>query len=805
MTRLSESENEHSPPFRNEDRHYSGSYLELPSPNRSRAPRTFDGEPHSLEPFLETYEHLCERYKVTSSRERYQGLIRYCSDKVARKLRSLPSHAERDYDNLLKDLEYYFGVKEVCLNMGKIDGFTAKWRHRKMRTLDEFKKYQLEFWKLVGLAKERKRISNREVCRYFWEGLNSSFRRQAESHMRMVNPELDVTVPFEISDIEKAANSVLNPNRFDQHLRYDSSDSESDSDEDDDEKVKNHGYSSGDESDHDVKPLTQRKSPITPPKTPPRTKKGKGKDDKELNKLVEILSGLKLNEPDYLVKYVNLVRNYPELKGVIEAPVQQGPSRSPWQGGAFQRDPPPHQRFNNPPRSQFNSPPQQRLNPNPQQQNKPPQKSFALGTGANAIGQTMTCYGCGQPGHHIRYCEEVNKLIQKGKVVREPISGRLQRPDGSRIIQAQDETWVQAIQREVAEVHFTRVGTYEHDEAAACNYMEVEYEEEDAGTDAQEELGWASGQVGNYQAFSAARTEQISKAHRKSVAQGGLPSSAQGVKKFPRGGKTNGLGRKEAPIKVSVNPNGHQGRNPKGMGPMNINKGIAEETADIQAVPMDVDQTVLIKPVKGSRKEPPHQPKPHIVKVTNAGPVGRDSSEITKEILSTPVTLTIQEIVSNAPSLRRNLVSTMRPQREVSAPAQDKTGFVGIYEEDDHPDPSDEEILEGEDEGEDEEEEEEEAYLSEQIKEPQITPEKGDLLKVPVKIGRARMTGIFDSGSQLNIISQNLAEKAGLPWLNAEANQIQLQSVDGCQGHSTPTTTSALSRLRRVLTSPTSL
>jgi hypothetical protein len=334
---------------------------------------------------------------------------------------------------------------------------------------------------------------------------------------------------------------------------------------------------------------------------------------------------------------------------------------------------------------------------------------------------------------------------------------------------------VQAIQREVAEVHFTRIGTYEHDEDdAACNYMEVEYEEEDAGTDAQEELGWASGQVGNYQAYSAIRTEQVSKAHRKNIAQGDLPSSAQGVKKLPRGGKANGLGRKEAPIKVSVNPNGHQGRNPKGMGTMNINKGIAEETADIQAVPMDVDKTIPIKPIKSTRKEPTHQPKPNIIKVANTGPVGRDSSEITKEILSTPVTLTVQEIVSNAPSLRRNLVSAMRPQREALAPAQDKTGFVGIYE-DDHSDPSDAEMSE-EEEG---EEEEEEAYLSEQVKEPQITTEKGDLLKVPVRIGKARMTGIFDSGSQLNVISQNLAEKAGIPWLDAEPHQIQLLSVDG--------------------------
>ena len=63
--------------------------------------------------------------------------------------------------------------------------------------------------------------------------------------------------------------------------------------------------------------------------------------------------------------------------------------------------------------------------------------------------------------------------------------------------------------------------------------------------------------------------------------------------------------------------------------------------------------------------------------------------------------------------------------------------------------------------------------------EPQINQDKGDLLKIPVKVGKAQMTGIFDSGSQLNVISQELAESARIPWLTADPYQIQLFSVDG--------------------------
>ncbi|KAF9783730.1 hypothetical protein BJ322DRAFT_1109578 [Thelephora terrestris] len=512
MTNLSDTENEQTPLIgMGEFPPQSNSYLELPSPNKSRAPPTFTGAPNTLEPFLENYNHLCKRYDVTSSKEQYQGLIRYCDPGIANLLRTWPSHAYRDYATLLVELEYFFGDRQGCLNMGKIEAFTTKWRARKMCTLDQFKCYQLKFHQLIGRAREKKKISTRDVNRYFWEA----------------NPLLDVTVPFSIAEIVEGAGTALNPNRFDQHLTtkggYRSS--ESDSDEGGPgSSVKILGYVSDDESENEPKSLIQPKQLPTPPKTPPRTtlktKKHKAKKDEEFDSLVEDLSKLSVNEPAYWVN---------------------------------------------------------------------------------------------------------NKTRQ-------------------------------------------------------------------------------------------------------------------------------------------IRP------------PTNPNQDIVEGKMNNQILPMAVDKEDIAKPPNRLRKNTTHLENPNVPKVPNIRTKKKpDSSAITSKIMNANITLTVQEAIDGAPSLRRDLVGVMKQGTEVSSQVQEKISFLGevIEYEQDPLEATDQEISTQEPESETDEETDptDEAVL--------MTEPRDGLIKIPVNVEGTMMTGVFDSGSQLNIISQRLVEKAGIPWSRSRRYQIPLISVDG--------------------------
>ena len=756
-------------------------HLDLPAPNRSRAPTTFNGTPGTLETFLETYGYLCQHYEITSSRERYQGLIRYCSPAVAKLLRGLPSHRKRSYQTLLKEVKYFFGDRSECLNLGKLEKFTKKARQKKMKTMGQFQRYQLRFHQMVGPALEKKKISTVEVNRFFWEGLDEGFRGRVEARMLATNPDLDVSVPFSIDDVRQGADYILNPNRFDQHLSvkdgYESSDSESDLD-DLLKASKYSGYSSGDESDDDIKPLIQRKLPLTPPKTPPRGKKSKAREERELDKLVEGMNKVKTSEPTYWVMYCNFVQKFPELKDLVEHPVLQNPSKhNNTSQEPFQRGLPPHQAPTYQPRKPFISPPSQSANPpfnqNPnqpsQQSFRPPQQPFV--TGANTTRQGQPCFGCGRPGHHIRQCEEIEQLIQKRQVIRNPVSGMLQWPNGTRVFRSGNETMVQAITHNVAEVHYVGLASYEPSLDTVQNYIGVDNEDSDTSMDDQEESDWTPRKVRHCQAYAADRRKAFSRIQREN-AQPVSPNRPQGLKKLPRSGKSQGLDRQGTPIYQDSD----RTQNPRKVTPPNPSWSIVKGEPTNKPAPMKVDKESPKDIAKRSRKESACKGKPSIPTNPNLGPEkGKDGPKISADIMKSSVTLSIQELVQNSPSVRQGLVRAMKPQHKVSSPTQGKAGFVSEVLEDQDLELSNQEIS---DPGELTDEEDSD-LTDRRVPEPQISQSSGGLIKVPVKVGLAEMAGVFDSGSQLDIISQDLAEKTGLSWLTGEEHQLQLISVDG--------------------------
>jgi hypothetical protein len=114
---------------------------------------------------------------------------------------------------------------------------------------------------------------------------------------------------------------------------------------------------------------------------------------------------------------------------------------------------------------------------------------------------------------------------------------------------------------------------------------------------------------------------------------------------------------------------------------------------------------------------------------------------------------------------------------EDEVPAQEKTSFAGGVIEDDDWETS--EDSSNPDEDEDEDDEDSLALGKFVEKEYRLPVAREDLLKVGVKLGHTKMTGIIDSGAQISIISQALAEASGLPWLRGRQHHVRLVSVDG--------------------------
>jgi len=156
-------------------------YATLPAPDSKYAPKTFYGNPLELTRFLDYFRRTCLRHHVTKSEDKYQGLLQYCSDRVLTTLQNLDSSITQDYDELVKELYYFYGPNEATYSIGKIESFTAKWRKQMITSIDRFKRYHQKYLELVGEAKKSSQISDWDYDRYFWEGLHEAFRIRLEN------------------------------------------------------------------------------------------------------------------------------------------------------------------------------------------------------------------------------------------------------------------------------------------------------------------------------------------------------------------------------------------------------------------------------------------------------------------------------------------------------------------------------------------------------------------------------------------------------------------------------------------------
>ena len=710
---------------------------------------------HELEAFLEDFTDICSTAKVTSDAKKYKALLRNCIPKVAREIKGFPSYPYKDYKLLLQELQWFYGEDPKHFNIHRVRKFTSNSRRHKITSIKEFKSYHRKYLVLVGQARAHKKISREDYHRYFWEGLNVSLRNRIENRMLATDPDLDVTIPFHITKIVNAAEYVLSPFRFDQHLSGKSGYYSSETESEEERPARHHRkhvhvtydnpFSSSEEDiEEPVKTRTRERTPrLKSP--PPQESKPKKKQGEDMDKLISQMGQLNLADPR--LQNLCIVQRDPRHEESFCRPRRGfGGNTFNANNHEFQRDIPPHQ-------LRQNAPPQQFRNSRP-------------GSGPNQ--NRLHCYGCGQSGHRMSECETLTALVKKGQAVRHPVSGRLQWPNGTQIFKAPDETWVQAISQPGKQASFVRLE--QPDTHSVYTYLGTVREEDDASTDEQEELGWIPGEVGDRQTYAAERTDRVSKGTRKKV-QLDPPGVPQRMKVFPRRGEANRLNRQPGPIQKNLDRNSNHTRSPKRVTPIDVNKNKFEGKVDGQFLPMQVDQDLVSNLVDNPMKEATSQLEAKPTKVSNPGSEkARDSTLMAQNILDTPLTITIREAVKISPSLRRDLVSATKARHEDQGQTEEKTGLVGVIAAS-NDDDDDEQLPSSED-------------TEDQI--TRLPMAREDLLKLQIEVGDTKMTGIFDTGSQINIMSRNLVEKSGIPWIRQKDIRSRVIGVDGkitqCEG-----------------------
>src|SRR6201999_1210464 len=156
------------------------------------------------------------------------------------------------------------------------------------------------------------------------------------------------------------------------------------------------------------------------------------------------------------------------------------------QDNQFQRPPPPpnyNQPRDNQNQYQREAPPHTNMGP-PRPYGPPP--------GAPPQRTEWYCFGCGKNGHRMMQCGELNALLNQRVVIWNDW-GKLQWPDGSPIRRDRDDSWVQAIGKDIKRTNIVQAEVYsseDEDNNEVSHYVGVAREEDDASTDSQEDLGW---------------------------------------------------------------------------------------------------------------------------------------------------------------------------------------------------------------------------------------------------------------------------------------------------------------------------
>ena len=617
----------------------------LPLPGSKQAPEKYEGGYRSLGRFLRHFEHLCAQHNVTESDQKCLGIALYVSDDVADLLENLPAYINMDYPALLTAIRWLFDEsrQKTQYHNGHLEAITLKWSEKPIRNLETFKKYQLKFTKVAGGLQQQGQLSNQEMDRRFWDGICDDARDRLERRMIDINPRLNTSTPYTVKEIAAAAEHIYDRNRFDKHLRerepttrFKTPSSRRKKSKKKAKETDSESESESDTDDSDNEPTPREKErakekaalAIAAKKEIPKRRT----QTDEINDLVTQMENLSISPTTYRTLFVRLKVIAPELCDYYPLPFNASAgnymardTRSP--PGGMRREPLPHQ-----------------------------QQAFLLSQDAR-VGErrVFTCFGCGDKGHRMDECEKIEAFIQQGHVKR--VLGKLRWNDGSNIFREPEESWAQAIVRRIQNENKDR-GQEKGTVGRSIYYIEVDREDSDAGTDEQEELGWASGTSGttsvlDLQAYNVDRAPRVSKETRKKVTHD-VPPGPHRVKEFSLRGHRDVKGVSKNPIAKNMHKDRRQDwlQGSPTPTPIDVTKDEFKGESDREMVPMDVEEFGVEKRINNRGKAGArNEERPIRDVVQGRAKKGKTQSELIEQIMKIPLTIPLKDIASISPSV----------------------------------------------------------------------------------------------------------------------------------------------------------
>ena len=325
--------------------HHNFTAADLPIAGTKGAPKKFKGHAADVDQFLRHYERLLAKYNIVSDKDKVESITQYCSRDVREFLEGLSSYLNPQWNNFAKDIrKYYEADKETRrYKVRDLEKYVIESRgHDSFSKLESWLKYNRGFIRIAGWLLQKGKIDSDERAMYFWKGIPRRFRDRLELRLTNQKPDHDLSKPFPMADIIKAAEVLLRRDRFDKdRLPSDSEDSEpEDSDSETSSSSEDEKYTNRSKTSTKHKSKTKKKvhfkeslraedsSDSDDDKSVKRsaTKMSKQKTgnqavpDDEFEQLIKQLNSMSIKDPEYATVYFKAYRIDPIIRELVPTP-----------------------------------------------------------------------------------------------------------------------------------------------------------------------------------------------------------------------------------------------------------------------------------------------------------------------------------------------------------------------------------------------------------------------------------------------------------------------------------------------------
>lgn len=446
----------------------------MPMPEARTAPSKFRGKASTLASFLLQFESLANTHGL-SPEDRCRWITEYCSTKVRNTIRGFTNYHLGDWEGLKKDIESAYDIARdthrydisTLIHLCRKSSSESK---RRLTSLNAWKIYVRDYVRIAGSLLQQRQITKNDYEVYFWIGIPAAFQTRLEIIIRNRLPNHDISKPYPVSEVQKAAEDLLHRNRFDKSrvIWLDKSDESSgeesstdtdNEDSDDEEDVKSYvkklikktssrSKSSSRSGKKDSIELAQKAlvdlPSLSPPKEASRSKSknmsaSKGTAQSDVESLITKMSKMTLDDPQYALMYYQAVKMDPIAANCLASPLNRPYQQRPMQTA----------RTNVLMAEPMGPPPQMNPMNNMNSMGGMPRRRFPPPMNNNG----NRCFGCDEEGHRIAECPAILSLMDR-KIIQRDRMGRFTTPQGVRIIRAPSESWVQAFNRMTPQSNF---------------------------------------------------------------------------------------------------------------------------------------------------------------------------------------------------------------------------------------------------------------------------------------------------------------------------------------------------------------